>query len=197
MANGIPSLLNQVGNVINNVQLVKADAEIILHMFQGPKWGIGIGGVFQIFPDSFLEIEFKRDWVVPDYPQELGAFQSYNKVATPYEAKVRMTKGGTEADRQQFLDTVDALASSLALVDVVTPTRIYQNANITHYDYRRTATNGVGLLTVDIWLEEIRVAPNPAFTQTAKPDGQDPQQTGQVQAQPATPAQSALASVFH
>jgi hypothetical protein len=197
MANGIPALLNQVGNVINNVQLVKADAQNILAMFAGPQWGIAVNGSFVLAPDSILSVEYKRDWTVPDYPQELGAFQSYNKVATPFDVRVQMTKGGTEAEKRAFLIELDQLAGSLTLVTVITPTIQYPNANITHYDLRRTATNGVGLLTVDVWIEEIRVAPNPSFTQTAKPDGQDPQQTGQVQAQPATPAQSALASIFH
>jgi hypothetical protein len=192
MANGIPALLGKVANITNTVSLVVADAQLILGLFAGPKWGIGINGVFQVFPDSVVDVEFKRDWQISNAPQEQGAFQSYNKVATPYDAHIRMTKGGTEAARAQFLDTINALAASTVLVDVVTPTKIYRNANITHYDYRRTSTNGVGLLTVDIALQEIRIAPSPAFTNTAAPSGADSQQGGSVQTQAPTGGMSTL-----
>ncbi|MEI7296594.1 phage baseplate protein [Paraburkholderia tropica] len=191
MANGIPNLLGQVASVTNTVSLVTSDVELVLSLFASPKWGIGQDGVYSIVPDSIVSVEYKRDWSVPNYPQESGAFQSYNKVSLPYDAHIRMTKGGTVSDRQSFLTTLDAMAASLELYDVVMPEVVYSNANIVHYDYRRTSTNGVGLLTVDVWLEEIRVAPDAAFTNTAAASGSDSQQTGMVQPQTATTAQSA------
>lgn len=185
MANGVPQLLNQIASITNPTALLVADAEIVIGLFAGPKWGIGINGFFTIVPDSVVDLEFKADWQVPNYPQELGAFQSYNKVKLPFDARVRMTKGGREAERAAFLNSIDSLSNSLQLVDVVTPTKIYTNANIVHYDYRRTSSNGVTLLTVDIGLQEIRIAPSPAFTNTQQPSGADAKNDGLVQPQSA------------
>lgn len=192
MANGVPALLNQVANVTNKVQLLVADAQIVLSLFAGPKWGIGRNGFFSVISDSVLGVEFKRDWQVPNYPQEQGAFQSYNKVTMPFDARVSMSKGGTNADRAAFLSTIDSMADSTELYDVVMPELVLRNANIVHYDYRRTDTNGIGLLTVDIWLMEIRIAPSPAFSNTAQASGNDPKQDGTVQPQSPTIGTAAL-----
>jgi hypothetical protein len=188
MANGVPQLLNQIASITNPTALLVADVENVLGLFAGPKWGIGINGTFVIVPDSVVDLEYRADWQVPNYPQELGAFQSYNKVKIPFDARVRLNKGRTEPERTAFLNSIDALAQSLQLVDVVTPTKIYSNANIVHYDYRRTSSNGVTLLTVDIGLQEIRIAPSPAFSNTQQPSGADAQNDGMVQTQAAPAA---------
>lgn len=193
MANGIPSLLGKVANVTNTISLVVADAQLILGMFGGPKWGIFYqNGSIALQPDSIIAVDFKREWLISDYPQEQGAFQTYNKVKTPTDLNVRMTKGGTEDDRANFLVAVAKLAGSLALVKVVMPDVTMTNVNILRFDFRRTSTNGIGLLTVDVALREIRVAPSPAFTNTAAPSGADPQNGGAVQPQPPTTGMSAL-----
>jgi len=191
MASGIPALLSQVNNIENTVSLLTSDVQSVLGMFAGPTWGIGFNGVFQIIPDSIVSVEYKKDWRVPNYPQEQGAFQTYNKVTMPYDARVQMTKGGTVAERQEFLNAIEAAAGSLNLYDIVMPEITYQNANIIHYDYRRTSTNGVGLLTVDIWLLEVRVTATTAFASTAQPSGASPVNDGNVQAQTPTPSQGA------
>lgn len=182
MANGIPALLGQVANVVNNVNLVLADAAIILGMFGPPRWGLfNDDGSLALAPDSIISVDFKKDWKVPNYPQELGSFESYNKVTMPFDARVRMTKGGTDAERSAFLDAVDAAAGSLNLYGVVMPDVTYENANIVNYSYQRTSTNGVGLLTVDLWLIEIRETATAAFSSTAAPSGADPVSNGSVQ----------------
>lgn len=182
MTIGMPPLLNSVANAVNTVSLLVSDAQILMSGLSGPKWGIALNGVMQIVPDSIVSLEYKRDWQIPNYRQEAGAFQSYNKVATPYDAKIRMTKGGTDADRYDFLDAIDFAAESLNLYDIVTPDQTYNSANIVHYDYRRTSTNGVSLLTVDISLIEVRVNATATFSNTVAPSGADPVNGGSVQA---------------
>lgn len=195
MANGIPALLGQVANVVNDVNLVLADAAIILGMFGPPRWGLfNSDGSIALAPDSIISVDFKKDWKVPNYPQELGSFESYNKVTMPFDARVRMTKGGTDAERSAFLDTVDAAADSLNLYGVVMPDVTYENANIVNYSFQRTSTNGVGLLTVDLWLLEIRQTATAAFSNTAAPSGADPVSTGNLQPQAPTTAQAAAAT---
>jgi hypothetical protein len=194
MANGIPPLLNQATSAANVVILLAADALLIARLINPAskiQWGIFSGLLPVIVPDSIVSFDFKNEWHLPTAPQENGAFQSYNKVATPFEPRVTMTKGGSESDKHEFLNKLESVAAALTLYTVVTPTRTYENVNITHYDYHRTATNGVGLLTVDVYMQEVRVAPPPAFTNTAQPSGANSVNGGSVQ-----PGQSASAPAF-
>jgi hypothetical protein len=76
----------------------------------------------------------------------------------------------------------------------VTPEQVYSSVNITHYDYRRTSTNGVGLLTVDVWGTQVRVTGDAAFSQTQAPSGADPVNGGVVSPGAASSAQQVDAS---
>lgn len=188
MANGIPALFGQVANVVNTAVLLVADAVNVLGLFAGPQWGIfNQDGSIAIHPDSMISLDFRREWKIPNYPIEQGSFESYNKVAMPSVTRVRLSKGGTPTERQAFLLQVSALASSLDLFDVVMPEgTLIQNVNIVSDGINRTATNGVGLISVDLMLEEVRVTAKAAFTNTAAPSGAGQVSNGSVQAQPST-----------
>lgn len=170
---------------------------------QASNWGIfDQYGAQLLAPDSMLAFSFSNEYRVSDYPQEEGAFASYNKVAMPYDARVVMTVGGSELKRAGFLATISGLLASLDLVDVVTPDRTYLSANVVHYDYDRTAESGVSLLKVSIFLREIRSAPNPAVLSTSvssvpspianaqSTSAVDPVNTGAVQPKALTTAQT-------
>lgn len=190
MANGIPAL-NSINQVASGVVLLVADAVGILNMLGAPQWGLFLNGAPALVPDSVMSVEIKADWRLSDYQQEPNAFQSYNKVQTPYDARVTMTKGGSGIG--SFLLAVEAAVASLNLYDVVTPDRVYSSANLTHYDYRRTNTNGVSLLTVDLWLEEVRVTGTTTAPSTQAPSGATPVNGGNVQTQTPTAAQQLAA----
>jgi hypothetical protein len=200
MSNGIPSLLQKAAKVGNVVTLLVADAQQIMKLLGGifglnlPKWGIFLNGNLVIEPDSIVEVEYRKGWRISSYPQEQGAFQSYNKVEEPFETRVKLTKGGTDADKQAFQNAIDAAAASLDLYDIVTPTKVYKGANISQVNYRRAATNGVGLLTVELLIEEVRVNAEAQFTSTQAPSGADPVNTGTVQPQAPTSSQQAATS---
>jgi hypothetical protein len=169
---------------------------------QAASWGIfDQYGTDLLNPDSVLDFSFANERRISDYPQEQGAFASYNKVAVPYDARMTMTVGGSELKRAGFLATIAGLLDSLDLVDVVTPDRTYLSANVVHYDYERTASNGVSLLKVSIFLREIRSAPNPAtiaqslitpspITNAQSQSAMDPVSGGVVQPQTPTTAQT-------
>lgn len=195
MASGIPALLGKVANVTNTVSLVAADAAIILGFFSGPKWGVfNQDGSLAIQPDSMVSLDFRREWKIPNYPIEQGSFESYNKVGLPSITRIRVTKGGSASDRQAFLLQLSALAASLDLFSVVMPEGVLiRDVNITSDGINRTSTNGVGLLSVDLTLEEIRVTATSAYANTAAPSGADSVSTGSVQPQTPTTAQSAAA----
>jgi len=197
MVNGIPPLLTNIGNVVTTVSILRSDAAIVLGLFADPQWGVfNQDGSIALQPDSIIDLDFKKDWQIPNYRQEQGAFQTYNKITLPYDIRVRMTKGGTDSERANFLLAVESAAASLNLYEVVTPEITYPNANITHYDYRRTSTNGVGLLTVDLWLLEVRVTATVQFQSTAAPSGTNPTNDGNVLPQVPTTSQSAAATAF-
>jgi hypothetical protein len=142
--------------------------------------------------DSVLAFDFDQDAAVATYPVEKGGFESYNKVQTPYRTKFTFTKGGTESDRKAFLGVLNAVLKSTDPLVGMTPEVTYPSVTADHADFRRSARQGVTLLKVDVWLQEIRVAPaldfsnataaTPPLTDTADPEAKTPTNTGPVQA---------------
>lgn len=175
MANGVPSLLVAAEEAA--IVFLTADA-IASQIFAAPQWGIFQNGAAIIVPDSIVGVTIRRDWKLPDYPVQDGAFETYNKVAAPIDARVIMTKGGTAAERQAFILTLDSLAASLELVDVVMPDCAYTNHNIAHYSFQRTEKAGVTLITAEVWLQQIRNGVTTSFTNTAEGASQDSQNGG-------------------
>jgi hypothetical protein len=182
---GVPPLSSFATSTIS---LLAADAVTLLGGLLAPQWGIFLSGVPVIVADSVVALDFKQEWTISNYPVEMGAFESYDKVQTPFEARVRFSAGGSAANRQALLNSIAAIAGDLNLYDVVTPEVIYQSVNVGHYDYHREAARGLGLMVVDVWLIQVRVSATQTFTQS--PSSSNPQAVGQVQPQAATPQQT-------
>lgn len=145
-------------------------------------------------PDTVTEVEYRHEQRVSDYPVEQGAFSSYNKVAVPYDLRLKMSWGGRNfvQSLEQVLDTFlnqtlgtgfgqpqsrgDALAAletmlgSLDLVDVVTPDYTYVNCNLVHFDYRKTAKEGATRLIVDLYFREIRETVSAVYSNGSLPN---------------------------
>ena len=181
MANGLPPLPFGV-NVYVGVAILTADA-ISLPGSTPQQWGLYLDGEPVVVADNVLAFGFKKAARISKYPQEQGAFASYNKVATPAEPRLRYSTGGTLADRQAFLASIDALIGDLNLYDVVMPEMTYQNYNVVNYDFDRNADNA-GLLEIDVWLEEIVVAGASTFSNTTSPSDSGQQNLGLLNAQP-------------
>lgn len=199
MADGVPPLLNPPAVADEPALMTEDDPSV--SRSAAPKWGVfahGSASEAVIEPDSIVTLEFKNDSRLSQYPQEDGAFQTYNKVATPFELHVTMTKGGTESDRAFFIAAVEENAQSLALLDVVTPEKTYLSVNISRINYRRSASSGLGLITVDIGFTEIRETVGNVFASSgidpvvaasaASPGANDPKDAGVAQPQPAPAA---------
>lgn len=153
---GVPPLVNRLASALP--QLLTADVVNAGALFQS-RWGLfSTGGAPVITFDTFVSIDFRKGWVLADFPLEQGAFQSYDKVQTPFDVRIKFASGGTLQNRESLLQSVDAIAGDLNLYTVVTPEAVYNNVNVQHYDYRRTATNGNGLITIELWLLEVRTA---------------------------------------
>ena len=180
--------------------LMTADSYVYFGSIFSPSWGIFQNGAPVIVADNVASMEFRSEWLISDFPVESGAFQSYDKVFVPYHVRFRFTAGGSEADRSALLQSIAAIAGDLNLYDAASPEAIYLNCNVTHYDYRRTAVNGVGLLQVDVWLEEVRVVGSnnsdtimPSGTSTgdtASPSAASPVNDGSIQ--PIAPSATSL-----
>jgi hypothetical protein len=92
-----------------------------------------------------------------------------------------MTKGGTDAERQQFIYSIEELQSTLDLFDIVMPERVYSSVNITGISFNRSSRNGVSLLTFDVTGQEIMDTAKIGYTNTKDPKSSDPINPGTVQ----------------
>ena len=161
---GVPALPRLPGAVPAVVQLLVADALSLFAGFGSTQWGLFLNGLPVVTAESVVSFDFKKGANISNFPVENGGFESYNKVKRPFDVRLRFSTGGSLADRQALLDSIDDAVDSLDLMDAVTPEVTYQNVNPIHYDYRRTAINGVGLLIVDVFCEQVRVTASTSFT---------------------------------
>lgn len=193
---GVPSVFfaNGVGQVLS---FLTRDA---LSLFSGGllqlPWGIYLGGAPVVLADNVVSFDYRQQWAISDFPVERGAFASYNKVQIPFDGRFRFTAGGSDANRSALLSSITAIAGDLNLYTIVTPTAIYPSVNVTHYDYSQTATNGVGLLSVDVWTEEVRETAGQTMSNTQSPTAASQANGGTVQPAAATSAQTAQAGAI-
>lgn len=180
---GVPGLASYAANAI-----VLLFQDVIGFVFGGQQvvWGIFLDGEPVIEFDSMISFDLRQDLPVSDYQVEEGGFQSYNKVQLPTDIRVRLSTGGSISRRQRFLQDIDAVMNTTDLYDIVTPEAVYLNYNFSHRDFRRNGSDGAGLITVDLWMTEIRETATATFTNTQQPQGAGQQSSGNVQPQTPT-----------
>lgn len=184
---GVPALLRDVLRPVEDVILMVEDTLDFLFGFGGgPEWGVFLDGQQIVAADSVVSLEFREAWVISDYPLEEGAFENYDKVQTPFAVKVRFAGGGDVSSRADFLDSISSVMGDLELYDVVTPEKVYTSVNFERQDYRRTATSGAGLISVDVWFTQVNVTAQAAFSDTQAPSGAGQTNAGTVQPQATT-----------
>jgi len=136
-------------------------------------WGLyKTDGTIALAVDNIAMVEPMREFRMSDYPTEDGGFQTFNKIATPGEVRVRVTKGGSDADRATFLSRLDTMLETVAqLFSVVMPETTLINRSVVRYDYERTAQKGLTLLSVEITLVEVRQSVASAFSDSKAAEG--------------------------
>lgn len=155
-----------------------------------PRWGIyDQSGNPVIEANAVWGMEFENDYRISDYPQEQGAFQTYNKVKVPFRARIIFLISGELSEKNAFFTNLEQALASLSTFVVWTPEYQYPSVNIVHYGFRREAREGAQLIKVEVWTEEVRIIGSPSFQNTASPSGSDPQQSGEVQPQTASVTQ--------
>lgn len=196
---GVPTLATAI--VFDVVRAVSSDGFGLSGAAVSGPWGLyDQSGQPVVTGDSVLAFDFDQDSVVATYPVERGGFESYNKVQTPFRTKFTFMKGGSEGDRKAFLSALNAAANSTDLLVGMTPEVTYPGLTIDHIDFSRSARQGVTLLMVDVWCQQIREAPpldfsqsgatdatTPQLTDSVDPESQSPVNIGPVQAQAPTP----------
>jgi hypothetical protein len=165
---GLPSLPNDFPAFVAGISLLTDD---LVSPPQTNQWGIFLNGEAVVLADNVLSLEFKQEFSICDYPVEGGSFASYNKVQRPAEAKVRFSAGTDLPTRTAFLQSVQNVIGDTNLYDIVSPEVTYINFNFIHQDYKRTATEGNGLISLDIWCREVRPASSSTSNTTTSTSG--------------------------
>ena len=190
---GVPAVAFAAGFSSAGMALLSADAVTLGVNALTPTWGLFQGGASIVDAESVTGVEYRKESMIADYPMEQGAFATYNKVKMPYDVRLRFTSGTDTAARAALIASLAAIADDVKLYDVVTPETVYTNVNVAHQDYRRTARNGVGLLTVDVWCLQIQTPQTSPGSSTAQPDGSTAVQDGGVT--PTIPSTSSISSL--
>lgn len=142
-------------------------AQLIRSFTAKPVWGVFktsddpnttvIHGKPAVVPDSIIDFGYQKEWTIATAPTQQGAFTDYNRVSNPYEAHLRMSKGGSEKDRIAFLKQIDDL-NSIQLYDIFTPEKVYLKCNFTRIEISRRQEKGAYFLSeVDLYFREVRI----------------------------------------
>jgi hypothetical protein len=111
---GVPSVL--FAPVSGLLPLLTSDAA---SLFAGSsldrQWGIFLGGAPVIVADTVIGFDYRQQWALSDYPVERGGFETYDKVATPFDGRLRFAAGGSAANRAALLASLEAIAGDLNL----------------------------------------------------------------------------------
>ena len=182
---GIPNIPDFKGLVTSgsNALIGLGGAAIIRAIF-GNVWGlVNEFGIPVVLADNVLGLSFQSASTIVNAPIEGGSFASYNKVATPSQAVVQMSKGsGGALQRGAFLAQLLALEGSTLKFYVISPEFVHRNMCITNVDYARSAQEGVQLIVVNVSLEEVReVKVNYSFEEVEAPSDAKAVDGGSVQ----------------
>lgn len=167
-----------------------------------PQWGIFDQQMNQMVkPDNIMDFGYVNDANVATFPVERGSFVNYNKVQNSFEVLLRFTKGGSKADREQFVRDLEALQFSIGLFNVLTPERTYRNVNLTRVQIARRGVIGAYFFAdVDVRLLEIREV-TPQYTTASAPtsnaadvSAQPPRNVGKILARVPNAAVGFIAS---
>jgi hypothetical protein len=111
--------------------------------------------------DSVMDMGWRQENRIGNFPIQQGQFATYNRVGLPYECSIVLTKGGTLADRTTFLQEVDAVIaqSNIALYTVRTPEKTYKNMSATRAELARRGTENHAYFDVELFFIQINPVP--------------------------------------
>lgn len=165
-----------------------------------PQWGVFVAGTQESIYDpteggtlSFYEFGIEAAAQVSDFPVEApgasssAGFASYNKVYVPTTPRVTLALAGTDGEKQAFLSVLELAKETTSLWDVYTPDAYYTGYTLDRYSYRRSATRGATLLTVELCFTQVKqitqVYANTPVNSPQSPSAQNPVNNGATQPQ--------------
>ena len=199
-APGVPPVLRNAANTILAVELLVADAAILVNLFRQSAWGIFDSKGVAIVTGAIVALDYHHEYRVSNYRQENGAFRSYNKVEMPFEGRVSIAVDGSTTlgnlltgpssnmfNRAQALSAIEAALSTTDLYSLRTPEATYDSVNLNNFGYSRRSRGPTSMIVLDVGITQIRIAPTPQFSQVnvKSPDAADPENGGVVQPQSA------------
>ena len=123
--------------------------------------------------NSMQEFTAEKGSRLPDEPIEKGSFSTYNRVIEPRSITARLSVEGSAAKLQSAIDRLTDLCENDETITLTTPEQSYKNMMLESFDYRRDASNGRGVLYVDLRFKEIREVQS-AQTTTAVEEAEEP-----------------------
>ena len=184
---GVPAVNRNATNPGTDTQgQLTADA-ITVTASAKDQWGLyrASDNTKALSPDSVSSVGYGAEYRIADYPLQDGKFETYDKVQLPFEANLVVTKGGSVADRREFLRALDDLRADTEIYNVVTPEWTHLGVNIARVTIDRSREQGANLITADILLREIRVTGTATFSSSNSPSAADPTSNGTTQPQTA------------
>lgn len=198
---GVPQLRRAADAIIPVALRVLGSAAALGALWQSyfatPQWGVyDTEGNARLQPDNVRDMSLRLDSTVAGFPVAPNSFAAYNKVIHPDEIYLRMSKGGSQQDRANFISDAIYLQRSLGQFRVLTPERSHERLNLVRVEiHRRGAEGAYYLPEVDLFFQEIRESTAEytsyeASTENAQdPSAQPSVNQGRVQGQ--TPPQGA------
>ena len=117
--------------------------------------------------DSFLDLKYNHDSKVSDFPVELGAFTSYNKVLEPAKAKIRLAAGG-KALMAPFMSALEHEVAAANLYNIYTPEMVYLSMTLEKVGYPREQEHGRNMIVADLEFVQVRQV-SPSYTTIKSP----------------------------
>ena len=106
--------------------------------------------------NSMQEFSAEKSSRLPDEPIEKGSFATYNRIIEPRAITCRLSIEGGASKLQSAIDRLTDLCENNETITLTTPEQSYKNMMLESFDYRRDATNGRGVLFVDLRFKELR-----------------------------------------
>lgn len=106
--------------------------------------------------NSMQEFSAEKTSRLPDEPIEKGSFATYNRIIEPRAITCQLSVEGNASKLQSAIDRLTTLCENDEKITLTTPEQSYPNMMLESFDYRRDATNGRGVLFVDLRFKEIR-----------------------------------------
>lgn len=186
-----------VANLTQSLALVSNDL-VSFNAYNQAPWGVYEDGAPVVTADTTLAVIYKQEFAVADYPIEEGGFESYDKVQIPYDVRIRLLAGGSDAAISALEQSAQAVAGSINDdYQVVTPTRVYSNATCSHQDSQRVEKQGTNMVMIEMWFLEIRTTAQQSggSASTASPDSTPSVDAGDVQSNPITASNAQAAGL--